>query len=361
MALFGDDAGKTEKPTPKRLGEARDKGRTPLSREFVMAGVLLSAVLLLQASGAWLIGTLSETLRFGLDVDLRRHALDGGEIPGVLREIGRHFEVVAPPMLVLMAVLVLATTLFGYGQIGFRFSRKALAVRLERLNPVANLSRLLSFGSVVRALLSFFKLAVLAGVLWAVLRARWRVLATLHEIEHFPAAVAILADLAMTVFSWVAIVVLIVSVADIFWQRFEFTKSLMMTKQEVQDERKNAEGDPLIKSRLRSARMEIMRQRMLEAVPKADVVITNPEHFAVALRYDRSKNAAPEVVAKGVDELALRIRSLAEENDVPIMEDPPLARALYRAVKVGQEIPERFYQAVATILSHVFRMRETVA
>jgi flagellar biosynthetic protein FlhB len=155
--------------------------------------------------------------------------------------------------------------------------------------------------------------------------------------------------------------VLVLAIADVFYQRFDFTQRNMMTKQEVDDERKRSEGDPMVRSRLRQARAELMRHRMMEAVPKADVIITNPTHYSIALRYQRGKNTAPEVVAKGVDELAMRIRELAKEHDVPLLEDPPLARALYRAVKVGQEVPARFYEAVATVLSHVYRLKNRVA
>ena len=135
----------------------------------------------------------------------------------------------------------------------------------------------------------------------------------------------------------------------------------MMSKQEVEDARKRSEGDPLMRSRLRQARAEMMRHRMMEAIPKADVVITNPTHFSVALRYDRKRHTAPELVAKGMNDVAMRIRELARENDVPLLEDPPLARALFRAVKVGQEIPARFYEAAATVLSHVYRLKDRVA
>ena len=135
----------------------------------------------------------------------------------------------------------------------------------------------------------------------------------------------------------------------------------MMSKQEVDDERKRSEGDPLIRNRLRQARAEMARHRMMEAVPQADVIITNPTHYSVALRYERNTNAAPEVVAKGMDDMAMRIRELARDNDVPLLEDPPLARALFAAVKVGQEVPARFYEAVATVLSHVYQLKNSVA
>jgi flagellar biosynthetic protein FlhB len=361
MALFSDDSGKTEKATPQRLGEARDKGQTPISRELTMAGSLLVAALALEAAGPWLIESFLDLLRLGMDVDQTRRRLASGAIGDVIALLRDAAAIALPAFAALLAIFLLATLVFGYAQIGLRISKQVLLVRLERLDPAKNLARVLHVSSLARALLSLLKLGALGSILWLVLHNRWRMLAGLHDVDSFAAAVAIIADLAFEILLWIAAIVLALSIGDVAWQRFQFHRSLMMTRQEVEDERKRTEGDPLIRSRLRSARLELMRQRMMDSVPKADVVITNPSHFSVALRYDRARNSAPEVVAKGADDLALRIRELAREHGVPLMEDAALARALYRAVKVGQEIPERFYRAVATVLSHVLRLKGRVA
>lgn len=356
MALFRDDTGKTEKPTPGRLGEVRNRGDTNLSREFLMAGVLLIAVLALRWLGGWLVESFAAALRLGLTVDPAQHPSADGEVQGAVQEMLAMATLVAPPFLTLLVLLLVATLALGYGQIGFRLSNEVLGFKLQRLNPVANLAKVFNLQAVMRTAFAAVKLVVLVTVLWLVLRGRQPELALLHE-QEFARSVAVVGDLVLSLFFWVAVVVLAISVADVFWQRFDHIERNKMSKQEVDDERKRAEGDPLMKSRLRSARMELLRHRMMQAVPKADVVITNPTHFSVAIRYDRKRNAAPEVVAKGMDNLALKIRELARENNVPLLEDPPLARALYRAVKVGQEIPEKFYQAVATVLSHVYRLK----
>lgn len=361
MALFRDDEGRTEKPTPQRLGEARDKGHTPLSRELVLAGTLLVSVLAIEHLGPWLLQSLAEVLRHGADVDLRNHALAGASVPALCAEVYRPLEHILLPFCVLVLIGLGAALLFGYGQIGLRWTPKALGFKPERMHPGKNLARLLSLGSVVRALIAFGKLVVLVGVLALVLDGGWPLLANLLDNQDLHGAFARIAALALRVLFWIAAVVLVLAIGDLAWQRFEFTRNLRMTRQEVDDERRRAEGDPLIKSRLRSARLELMRQRMMEAVPKADVVITNPTHYSVALRYDRLRHRSPEVVAKGVDELALRIRELARKHRVPLMEDPPLARALHRAVKVGQQVPAKFYRAVATVLTHVYRLRGKVA
>ncbi len=356
MGLFKDDDGKTEKATPGRLQQARDKGQVQISKEFTMAGSLLIAVLALQHIGFWLMDAFREVIRRSMAL-----RLDDVTVTGIQTEILKVIEIVAPPFMALLAIFVLATAVFGYSQIGLKLSKEALVFKLERLNPVMNLNKLFKFSSVMKAIMSFLKLIVLGSVLYFVLRARWTDLAMMHGHRNVEFSANLIADLAFTVFLWIAVVVLFLSFMDVAWQRFDFQKNLRMSKHEVSDERKRTDGDPMIKSRLRSLRNEFMRQRMMESVPKADVIITNPTHYSVALRSDRNKNAAPEVVAKGVEHIALRIREIAREHSIPMMEDPPLARALYRAVKVGTEVPPKFYKAIASVLGHVFRLKGQVA
>jgi len=358
MALFGDDSGKTEKPTPTRLQDVRNRGDTPLSRELVHGGVLLVAALALTWGGGWLIEALGEVLRTGLRVDMTGRELD--EVGGACRELASAAAIVAPPFAVIVLTLVVATALIGYGQIGLHWSREVLGFKLDRLNPLTNWKRVFNVQALVRTGFAALKLAVLLVVLWLVVGGRLPALLRLHE-QPLTVAAGEVADLALTLLLWVSSVVTAIAAADWFWQRFQFEKRNMMTKQEVEDERKRSEGDPAIKMRQRRARNELLRHRMMAEVPKADVAITNPTHFSIALRYDRKRDAAPVVVAKGVDEQALAIRTLAQQHGVPLMEDPPLARALYRAVKLGQTIPERFYQAVATVLGHVFRLKHRTA
>ena len=358
MALFGDDQGKTEQATPSRLAEVRNRGDSPLSRELVQGGVLLVAAVAFTWCGDWLLESLAAVMRRGLDVDLRNRSV--GEIPGVCQEVFAALMVALPPFLTLVSILVAATLVLGYGQIGLRWSREVFGFKLERLNPLNNWKRVFNVQALVRTGFAAVKLSVIVGVLYLVLGDRWQGLLRLHE-QPFAAAAAEIGGLALSLLLWVGAVVFALAAVDLFWQRFQFGKRNMMSKQEVEDERRRSEGDPTMKMRQRRARNDLLRQRMMAAVPKADVVITNPTHFSVALRYDRLRDPAPTVVAKGVDDVAQRIREIARENGVPLMEDPPLARALFRAVKIGQSVPERFYQAVATVLSHVYRMKGRTA
>ena len=255
MALFRDDEGKTEKPTPDRLRQARDRGQTPISKEFTMAGSLLVSVLVLEYLGWWLMDALEELLRWGMDVNPIRHFLEDGEVGGVVRELDHAMSILASPYVVLALFFVLATMLFGYAQIGVKIARQALVFRPEKLNPVTNLGRIFRFSSVFKTIFSAAKLAVLIGVLYIVVYNRLDDLARLYEME-FQECIQVILDLAMSVFFWIAVVVLVISIGDILWQRYDHTKGLMMTKQEVEDERKRTDGDPFIKNRLRRARMK---------------------------------------------------------------------------------------------------------
>lgn len=354
MGVFSDDQGKTEKPTPGKLADVRNKGDTPLSKELTQGGVLFIAAVMLMWIGEWLMDAFSEVLRTGLAVNLEgRHLTD---INGICAELWRAFITILPPFAALLLVLLGSTMLIGYGQIGIKFSSEALKLKPEKLNPFTGMKKVFNPQSLMRSVFAVFKLSVISGVLYLVLADRVPVLLHLHE-QRFGAAAAEIGNLALTLLLWIGAIVTVIAAGDLAYQRYDFHKRNMMTKTEVEDERKRTDGDPTMKARQRGARMELLRQRMMQEVPRADVILTNPTHYSVALRYDKKRDAAPTVVAKGVDDMAMQIRKIAREHNVPLMEDPPLTRALYRAVKVGQSVPEKFYQAVATVLSHVYRLK----
>ena len=357
MPIFGDDQGKTEKPTAQRLAQSRNKGDSPLSREVVQSGVIITSADMLWACGGWLIDAFAAILRRGLSV---HETGSVHELPHAYQAIIGAASQVIWPFLVLLITLVFATMVFGYAQIGLKVSREVVGIKFEKLNPVSNWKKVFNLRAIVRTLFAAVKLIVLVTVLWLIVGNRWHTLLHLHEMP-FRTAAREMAELALFLLLVVGVVVFAIAIIDVFYQRYSHEQRNMMTKQEVEDERKRSEGDPQIKQRQRKARVEMLSHRMMEAVPKAEVIIINPTHFSVALRYDRQADPAPVVVAKGIDEVALNIRELARENDVPLMEDPPLARALFRATKVGQTIPDKFFQAVAVILSHVYRLKQRTA
>ena len=358
MGIFSDDQGKTEQPTPGKLADVRNKGDSPLSKELTQGGVLLIAAIMLIWLGEWLINAFSQVLRTGLTLTLDNRRLT--DVSGVIAELWRALKAVFPPFVTLLLVLLVGTMLIGYSQIGLKISREALKFKPEKLNPFTNLKKLFSPQSIMRTVFAVVKLTIILSTLYFVLADRVPVLLHLHE-QEFAAAAAEIGSLALTLLLWVGAIVTVIALADLAYQRYDFHKRNMMTKTEVEDERKRADGDPLMKSRQKGARIELLKQRMIAEIPRADVILTNPTHYSVALRYDRKRDAAPTVVAKGVDDMAMMIRKVAKAHDVPLMEDPPLTRALYRAVKIGQSVPEKFYQAVATVLSHVYRLKGRTA
>jgi len=357
MPLFRDDQGRTEKPTPTRLADARQKGQVALSRELIMGGSLVVAVLALEYLGPWLIAALQGLMVTGLSVADARARLERGDVPAMVGSLLEAAAGVALPAATLLVIGIAAAAVFGYGQVGVQVAREAIGFHPERLNPVQGFARLFNLAALTRTGLSAAKLIVLGIVPAVVLWTEVPRLVAMFAADDVVPMVAFAGHLALRTMFWIAVPVLALALIDVLWQRREHVQRLMMTRQEVEDERKRAEGDPIVKRRLRTAALKLARQRMLEAVPKADVVVTNPTHFSVALAYDRLLHTAPRVVAKGTDALALKIRELAKDHGVPLMQDPPLARALFRAVDVGTEIPERFYQAVATILGHVYRLK----
>ncbi len=345
------DEEKTEKATPKRKEEAREKGQVARSQDFSMAVLMMATAALLTIQGPRVASLLMSNMREFLGgVPLKHMGIP--EAVGILKRIALLVGLVVGPLAV--GVLLVAL-LAGVAQVGLRFTPKALEFKPDKFNPVSGMKRVFNVRGVMRMLFSVAKLAVLGLVLWITLRGDFGTLLNLSRVD-IPVAAGVMLDSVLRLLWVVASVLFVLGVGDLVYQRWQHAKDLRMTKQEVKDEQKSVEGDPLIKGRIRQAQRKMARLRMMQEVPKADVVITNPTHAAVALQYDQEVMAAPRVVAKGWNEVALRIREIASENGVPLYEDPPLARGLCRAVEVGDEVPVRFYQAVAAVLSHVYRM-----
>lgn len=356
MSIFKDTSDKTEDPTPKRIEEAADKGQVAQSRELVAAGVVLSLAAALAMAGPALWRALGNGVRSGLEVHrVRQENLDDPT------EVSRLVHTIAGDSfwaaLTFVGVVVVTVLFLATSQVGIRFRPKTLRVDFSRLSPAKNIQKLFRPTALIRALVAIAQIAAAVIVIHGLVDSRIASV-TLLGSHTTDSSLGLVASTLVDALVGIGLVSLFIGVFDFGWQKFDHKKQLRMSKREVDDERKNTEGDPLIRSRLRRAAQELAKRRMMEAVPKADVVITNPTHYAVALKYERGESAAPEVVAKGADEVAARIREIARENNVPLMEDPPLARGLFAAVKVGEQIPERFYHAVATVLGYVLKARD---
>ncbi|HUZ72582.1 MAG TPA: flagellar biosynthesis protein FlhB [Stellaceae bacterium] len=350
MAQESDGGQKTEEPSQRRLQRARDEGQVAQSREintwFLLATSGIIVIFLAPAIGHSLVGLL------GAFVDPTRFlSADGILWPAVVADLRAVMAAFVLPMLLLTAAAAAGTL----AQIGFVFATDKLGFDVSRVSPLAGFGRLFSFRSLVETLKSLAKMVLVGTVAATMLRGEiMRVPLLGLAPEDLPAEIE---RLVLRLLLGVLSVLTVLAGADYVYQRLSLLRSLRMTRREVKDELKQSDGDPLIKARLRQIRTERARRRMMAAVPGASVVITNPTHFAVALKYEMGESGAPRVVAKGADLIAQRIRDIATENGVPVMENPPLARALYASVELDREIPPEHYKAVAEVIGYVFRLK----
>lgn len=354
MSEDADESSKTEEPTQKKLDEAHRKGNWPLSQEIPLSFIMLAALIFIIALLPGTLRNLFASLNFYIErvADLPMDTRNVGGI--MLRALRDMVLALWLPFLMLIIAAIMGTVV----QKGFTYSWELLVPKFEKLNPIAGFKRLLApIPQTVELLKGIAKMAVVTGVAYLALRPM------VLSVEHFIGIdlLQLLEEVdgfVTTLVMGVTAVVFIIAAADTAYQRYQYNKKMKMTRQEVKDEHKQSEGSPEVKSRIRQIRFERARNRMMSNVPGADVVVTNPTHFAVALKYDTQQMGAPFVVAKGVDNLALKIREVAEENDVPVVENPPLARALYATVDVDEEIPAEHYRAVAELISYVYKLKK---
>jgi flagellar biosynthetic protein FlhB len=359
MAENTDREQRTEEATPRRRQEAREQGQVALSSELV-SGVSLAAGLgVLLFSGGALVQAIAAQARstFGALGTLGQTQLGPPEAARILRG---SLAGVAGPLCLFVLPTVALVALAAFAQVGLHIAPKAIELDPAKIDPMRGAQRLLGARSWVRTALAALKVLLVTIAVALTAWAHLQEIARVGTNELGPLLGA-LGRVALHAALAAVIVILALGLLDLLFQRFQYMRDLRMTKQEVKEEQRLAEGDPHVRARIRQIQRDVARRRMLADVPRATVVVTNPTHFAVALRYEPQEAAlrphAPVVVAKGVDHLARRIRELALEHGVVCHEDVPLARALYRQVAVGQEIPEELYAAVAAVLSHVYRLR----
>lgn len=355
---MAEDMGeRTEKPTAKRLSDARRRGDVAKSQELTAAVGLTAAIILLVTLGGGVVRSMKQLLERSLAGEAAGEAFD----PRAARDaIAWSFGEGATTVLPFMGLILAVTLLSQYLQVGWNFTTKPLRPKWSKLNPASGVKKIFGTRNLVRSSVNTIKLALVVVVAWLVMQS---VMASVVATPRLEAAqgVYLILTLALQLAIWLLAVLLILAIIDFIYQRWQHTRDLRMTKHEVKDERRSMEGDPQVKRKRMQMAMQIAMQRIQHAVPKADVIITNPTHFAVALAYDQASMRAPRVVAKGADLLAMRIRQLAAANAVPIVERPALARALYWGVDVGREIPAEHYEAVAEILAYVYRTEAVAA
>jgi len=347
-----DESQKTEEPTAKRLRDARQKGQVAVSREVNTWVLLFGTGLMIALVFPNVMSGLTRIFTAFLE---RPHQLlvDYG---GLGQVMGAVLVEVAILLALPMGVFVILALISGVAQTGFNIATKPIQPELSKISPMSGVKKLFSAKQFVEFLKGIFKIVVVGFVGIILLMPEIPRLDQLTSMDVSEVLYEIQV-LVLRVFIGILAILFVVAVLDVIFQQMQHIKQLRMTKQEVKEEYKNTEGDPQVKGRLRQIRMQRARQRMMQAVPTADVVITNPTHFAVALAYKPDTMEAPILVAKGQDLIAMRIRQIAEENDVAIVENPPLARALHASVDLDQEVPGEHYEAVAQVISYVFNLK----
>lgn len=342
---------KTLPASPRKIQQARERGQVAKSADLSAGTLLLLALLSMWMFGGQALTHMLSMTRYYL-TDAHALLVEPATVQSLAAgAILRMAPVIAP----LMVVLLIGGIIINISQFGFIASAQAITPKLERINPIAGFKRFVTLRTFVELIKSILKLTMIGYVVWLTLRGRMPELISLMDLTPWGSSKAIL-GLVFTVWWRIAMTLLIIGILDFGFQRWQYGRDNMMTQQEARDELRQLEGDPRIRQRVRQIQRQIAMQRMMTEVPEADVIITNPVTYAVALRYDVAATDTPVVSAKGARKMAVRIRDIGIENDVPIVERPELARALFRAVEVGQPISEELFRAVAEVLAYVYEI-----
>lgn len=346
-----DGQERTEQATPKRQQEAREKGQVPRSRELGTVAALMAAATALIFMGESLTRAMAAQMQRGLNLS-REQVFDTTALPArFVDAVIAALWTFMPFFVLMLVVAIAASAVLG----GWAFT--AISFKWEKLDPIKGMGRVFAWRGLVEMLKGMAKFLLVAMTALLILKLMGEQFLGLGR-ESLPQGLAHVGNLLSWIFLLLSATLLIVAFIDVPFQLWDHQRQLRMTKQEVRDEYKQTEGSPEVKGRIRRMQMEIAQRRMMAEVPKADVVVTNPTHYAVALRYDQARGDAPVVVAKGSDLIALKIRTVAQENDVPVLEAPPLARALYHSTELEQPIPVGLYRAVAMVLAYVYHLRQ---
>ncbi|MBQ3030299.1 MAG: flagellar biosynthesis protein FlhB [Agathobacter sp.] len=362
LQWFADGEGgeKTEPATQKKLDDARKEGKVARSKDLTEGFALVVLFLLLKIFigyiGERMIGLFDNTIgRMAEFERVNRAGLSTVAVSSLLMNALTEILLIIWPFLVFGFAIAFLISVY---QVGWKVSTKTMEPKLSKFNPINGFKRIFSKDSLFELVKSIFKVGIIVYITYTSLQEEANNLFILYEIS-LNQAVALVGEIILDVGLKIAIVFVLIGVVDYFYQRWKFADEMKMTKQEVKDEYKNTEGDPQIKGRIRQKMREASQRRMMQDVPQADVVITNPTHFAVAIKYDAEVSTAPIVVAKGEDFLAQKIKEVAKEHHVQIVENKPLARMLYHNVDIGAEIPPELYQSVAEVLAMVYHMKNS--
>ena len=353
MAESESGADKTEDPTEKRKKDSREKGEIARSKELNTLAIMLAGSIGLIIFGGALAQDMMEIMRYNFSIS-REALLNPDSMGAFLLHSGKIALIALQPVLI---TLLIAALIGPIALGGWLFAAGSLAPKFSRMNPAAGLKRMFSVKALVELLKALAKFFIILIVALMVLQAD---IDDLQRIAHEPLESAVIHSLQVVAWSalWMACGLILIAAVDVPVQLWESHKKLLMTKQEVRDEHKDQEGRPEVKQRIRQTQRDMSQRRMMSAIPDADVIITNPTHFAVALKYDPEKGAAPMLLAKGSDFLALKIREIGAKHDILLLESPALARSIYYSTELDQEIPAGLYLAVAQVLAYVYQIRQ---
>ncbi len=348
----GSDEEKTEEPSEHRIQESRKRGEVASSKELSSVLLLAACIMTLSISAVYIFETISEFVEWLYTLDLQQAYTPkmGKEI--ITRTVMAAFKSVGPLFLVSVCVGVAGSIM----QFGLLFAPDVLQLKFDRIDPLQGIKRLFSMKSLVEAIKGIFKFAIIISIVYVFLKDD---IASYSGFLHMSFFDGFLYLKEMVVKITMAMVtgLIVVAVGDFGYQKYSYKQKMMMTKQEAKEEHKQQEGNPEVRAKIRAIQREMSSRRMIADIPTADAIITNPTHISVAIKYDPETMISPEVVAKGADHLALRIRTIAKENNVPLVENVPLARSLYNTVKVGEGVPRNAYKAVAEVLAFVYRLK----
>lgn len=347
---------RTEAPTDKRRSESRNKGSVCKSTEVNSVLVLLVGLVMLKISGPWIFTELAGFHRYYFGMISKPEM----SVPDLVKMTMHVLSFTGKLLLPLSAALVIVGLLANYIQIGWLFTWQPLIPKFSKLNPISGATRLFQVRSLVDLAKNIAKLLIIGGIAYMTIKGEFSHF--LNLVDASSGAIWVYAaTTAYTIVMRIIMALLILAILDFFYQRWEYEKNLKMTKEEVKEERKQMEGDPQVKSRIRSIQREMARRRMMREVPKATVVVTNPTYIAIAIQYEPGRMETPKVLAKGKRLIAEKIRTLATQHGIPIVEDKPLARAMYDKVQPGDDIPYEFFTAVAEILAYVYKLKGKAA
>ena len=341
---------KTEQPTGKKLSDARKEGNVPQSKEVTIAVTMAVSVYAFKFLYSLTKSQVMDVLTTQISNVSKIQKLNVSDLQNLYINLGLKYVIASFPIILIVGFAGAVITL---AQTKLLVNFKSLKPKFDRMNPIQGIKKLFSLKGLIEVLKSVLKILVLICIIYICIKAELNNLpklidSSIEDVAHFTG------NVISDIINKVLIAFVAIAVGDYMYQRYSYIKNLRMTKQEVKEEYKNIEGDPQIKGRIKQKQREMANRRMMQDVPTADVVIKNPTHFAVALKYDRDKAGAPHVVAKGQDRIALKIIDIAEKNEVAVVENIPLARALYASVEVGMEIPKEFYNPVAEVLAHIY-------